>query len=75
MKFVIVLKKLVSWLKRYVVFFLRPVCLLISLLCSEMTSTIDSLTIDELGGLPVGVARKISVEGEGDICRMPVRYL
>ena len=40
-----------------------------------MTSTINSSTVDELGGLPVGVARKISVEEEGGICRMPVRYL
>lgn len=62
MKFVIVLKKLALWLKRYVGF-LCPVYLLILSLCSEITSTINSFTKDELGGLLVGVARKKSVEG------------
>lgn len=74
MKFVIILTKLANWLKRCVSF-LCPVCLLISLLCSEITSTINSFTKDQLGGLPVGVARKKSFEEERDIYGMPVRGL
>ena len=72
MKFVIVLKKLARWLKRYVGF-LCPLYLLILSLCSEITSTINSFTKDELGGLLVGVARKKSVEGERGIYGIPVR--
>lgn len=72
MKFVIVLKKLALWLKRYVGF-LCPVYLLILSLCSEIASTIKSFTKDELGGLLVGVARKKSVEGETGIYGIPVR--
>lgn len=72
MKFVIILKKLVRWLKGYVGF-LCPLYLLISSLCSENTSTINSFTKDELGGLPFGVGRKESVEEERGIYGMSVR--
>ena len=72
MKFVIILKKLVRWLKGYVGF-LCPLYLLISSLCSENTSTINSFTKDELGGLPFGLGRKESVEEERGIYGMSVR--